>query len=265
MQVDKAQRRLETRGAIVVGGATGIGAATVRRLRQEGAAVLVAGLSTDPLSQVAAETGALPVVCDVTDEAQVRNLAQLAAQRLQSIDILVNAAGIVIADDAASIEDRHWAKTMDVNLTGTMRVCRALIPAMARRGAGAIVNIASVAAFNATSGSASYAASKAGVIALTRSIANRYGEQGIRANCICPGWVRTPMSTQEMAERAQAAGTTLDHEFAQVAARNALQRVAEPDEIASVVVFLASSDASFMTGATLIVDGGARTPAAAKA
>jgi len=140
-----------------------------------------------------------------------------------------------------------------------------MIPALIRRGGGAIVNIASVAAFNATAGSASYSVSKAGVVALTRAIANRYGESGVRSNCICPGWVRTPMSEQEMFDRAAVEGTSIEREFQVVAARNALGRVADPAEVASVAAFLASPDASFITGASIVVDGGARTPATARA
>jgi NAD(P)-dependent dehydrogenase (short-subunit alcohol dehydrogenase family) len=259
------QRRLEKQVAVVVGGASGIGAATVVRLRAEGANVMVAGLQTDGLGEVARETGAFPVICDVTDESQVRALLQQSAQQFGGIDILVNAAGVVIPDDVADIDDLGWSKTIEVNLTGTMRVCRIMIPAIVRRGGGAIVNIASVAAFNATPGTASYAVSKAGVVALTRAIANRYGEFGVRANCICPGWVRTPMSEQEMVDRAATGGTSMEREFQVVAARNALRRVAEPGEIASVATFLASSDASFITGTSIVVDGGARTPASARA
>jgi NAD(P)-dependent dehydrogenase (short-subunit alcohol dehydrogenase family) len=258
-------RRLENRVAVVVGGASGIGAATVTRLRAEGAVVMIAGLQAERLGEVASQTGAFPFTCDVTDESQVRALVQQATRQLGGIDILVNAAGIVIPDDVGSIDDVAWTRTIEVNLTGTMRVCRVMIPAIVRRGGGAIVNISSVAAFNASSGTASYAVSKAGVVALTRAIANRYGEVGVRANCICPGWVRTPMSEQEMVDRAATEGTSMEQEFQVVAARNALGRVAEPREIASVVAFLASPDASFITGASIVVDGGARRPASARA
>jgi 3-oxoacyl-[acyl-carrier protein] reductase len=251
--------------AIVVGGASGIGAETAKRLRAEGADVVVAGLQTERLGEIASQTGALPFACDVTDESQVGALLEQAARQFGGVDILVNAAGIVIPDDVATIDDLAWTRTIEVNLTGTMRVCRVMIPAIVRRGGGAIVNIASVAAFNATSGTASYAVSKAGVVALTRAIANRYGEAGVRANCVCPGWVRTPMSEQEMVDRAATEGTSVDEEFQMVAARNALGRVAEPREIASVIAFLASSDASFITGASIVVDGGARTPASVRA
>jgi NAD(P)-dependent dehydrogenase (short-subunit alcohol dehydrogenase family) len=152
-----------------------------------------------------------------------------------------------------------------VNLTGAMRMCRAALPVMQRQHAGAVVNVASVAAFNAPAGMASYSASKAALVALTRSLASRYGEEGIRANCLCPGWVRTPMSEFEMQAAARARGTNVETEFSQLANRIALRRVARPEEIATCAAFLASDEASFVTGAVLIADGGARVVAASRA
>jgi 3-oxoacyl-[acyl-carrier protein] reductase len=257
-------RRLDQRVAVVMGGATGIGAASVARLRAEGAIVVAAGLQQDQLDQVALKTGAVARVCDVTQESQVQKLIQYVTEEHGRLDVLVNAVGIVFEDDVAVIGDVVWSKTMEVNLTGTMRACRAVIPSLLKAGKGAIVNIASVAAFNATAGMASYAASKAGIVALTRSLANRYGEYGVRANCICPGWVRTPMSEQEMTVIAASQGITVAQAFADRGARNALRRVAEPAEVAAVVAFLASDDASYVTGAALVVDGGSRTAAAAR-
>jgi NAD(P)-dependent dehydrogenase (short-subunit alcohol dehydrogenase family) len=257
-------RRLDQRVAVVMGGATGIGAASVARLRAEGAIVVAAGLQQDQLDQVALKTGAVARVCDVTQESQVQKLIQYVTEEHGRLDVLVNAVGIVFEDDVAVIDDVVWSKTMEVNLTGTMRACRAVIPSLLKAGKGAIVNIASVAAFNATAGMASYAASKAGIVALTRSLANRYGEYGVRANCICPGWVRTPMSEQEMTVIAASQGITVAQAFADRGARNALRRVAEPAEVAAVVAFLASDDASYVTGAALVVDGGSRTAAAAR-
>jgi len=144
-------------------------------------------------------------------------------------------------------------------------VCRAVLPHMRQSGRGSIVNVSSVAAFNASAGMASYAASKSGLVALTRALANRYGTDGIRANCVCPGWVRTRMSEAEMAEFAETNGTTVEQEFQRVAQRIALGRVAAPSEIATCVAFLASDDASFVTGAVLVADGGARTAATSRA
>lgn len=257
--------RLENKVAIITGAATGIGAATVERFRAEGATVVAAGLQPDLLSKVAADTGALEQVCDITSEADVRRLIETTTKRFGRLDVVVNGAGIVITDDVATITDSAWEKTLAVNLTGTLRVCRAAIPQMINSGGGSIVNISSVAAFNASPGMASYAASKAGVVALTRSLANQYGVHRIRANCVCPGWIRTPMSEAETRETAAARGVTVAQVIAEFEARLALRRLGEPQEIAAIVAFLASEDASFITGASLAADGGAKTPATARA
>ncbi len=251
--------------AIVTGAASGIGEAIVRRFQAEGARVVAIGLQPERLAALAQETGCTWRECDVTQSDSVEQTIQQAVQDQGRIDIVVNAAGIMQEDDVANIEDAVWARMLDVNLTGAMRVCRAALPAMVERGSGSIVNVASVAAFNASAGMASYAASKAGLVALTRAMANRYGSDGIRANCICPGWVRTPMSEAEMQETARARGTTAEAEFTELTARIALRRIGDPDEIASCALFLASREASFVTGAVLVADGGARSAAAARA
>jgi NAD(P)-dependent dehydrogenase (short-subunit alcohol dehydrogenase family) len=179
--------------------------------------------------------------------------------------VLVNAAGVVSSDDAAVIEDAAWQQMHEVNLGGTMRLMRAVLPSMLQRQSGSIVNIASVAAFNASAGMASYSASKAGVVALTRSAASAYGAAGIRINALCPGWVDTPMSQREMAELASAWNVSCDEARARTVGRVALGRMAHPDEIAAACAFLASEQASFVTGTALVVDGGARVPASARA
>lgn len=256
--------RLAGKTALVTGAASGIGAAVVRRFRAEGAAVIAAGLQAELLAGLARQTGARAVDCDVTLETDVRRAID-EAEALGRLDIVVNAAGIIQADDVAEIDDRAWERTLAVNLTGAMRVCRAAIPHMQRQGGGAIVNIASVAAFNASIGMGSYAPSKAGLVALTRSIANRYGADAIRANCLCPGWVRTPMSEMEMRELGGATGIGMEAAFDELKTRIALKRIALPAEMAACVLFLASDDASFVTGAVLVADGGAKTAAAARA
>lgn len=250
--------------ALVTGAATGIGEATVRRLRAEQAQVVAAGLQPELLAALSADTGCVGMTCDVTSESAVAGVVADTLERFGRLEILVNAAGIVHADDLGTIDDGHWQQTLEVNLTGAMRMCRAALPALTACGRGAIVNVASVAAFNASPGMASYSASKAGLVALTRSIANQYGAEGLRANCVCPGWVRTPMSESEMALVAAQRGIAIEAAFAQLGDRIALRRVALPAEIASTICFLASAEASFVTGAALVVDGGARIPATAR-
>ena len=256
--------RLAGKTALVTGAASGIGAAIVRRFREEGAEVVAVGLQPGLLAELARQTGARAADCDVTEEADVRRAVD-EARASGRLDIVVNAAGIIQTDDVAEIDDRVWERMLAVNLTGAMRVCRAAIPQMQRQGGGAIVNIASVAAFNASIGMGSYAPSKAGLVALTRSIANRYGADAIRANCLCPGWVRTPMSELEMRETGAARGIGMEAAFDELKTRIALQRIALPAEMAACVLFLASEDASFVTGAVLVADGGAKTAAAARA
>ncbi len=260
-----AAARLAGKVALVSGAASGIGAAIVRRFRQEGSIVLAVGLQPERLEALARDSGASWQACDVGRESDVRQAVERAAGLQGRLDIVVNAAGIMHGDDVAGIDDGQWARTLEVNLTGVMRVCRTALPVMQRQQAGAIVNLASVAAFNASPGMASYSASKAGLIALTRSIANQYGKDGIRANCLCPGWVRTPMSEAEMRDLARANGSTIEAEFSALTRRIALRRVAGPEELAACALFLASDDASFVTGAVLVADGGARIAAAARA
>lgn len=247
---------LQGKVALVCGAASGIGAAVVQRFVREGATVLACGLPLPPFD------GAL--ACDVTDDAQVRAAVAAVLQRHGRVDVLVNAAGVIVNDDAADIADPVWSRQHEVNLAGTMRTMRAVLPHMLAQGSGAIVNIASVAAFNAGAGSASYAASKAGVVALTRSAAQAYGGQGVRVNALCPGWVDTPMAAKEMHDMAREAGITEAQARERTTARIALARMARPEEMAAACLFLASDESSFVTGVALVADGGSRVPAAAR-
>lgn len=252
-----ANGRLTGRVALVVGAASGIGAAVVRRFRQEGAQVLACGWPTPP------GDNAMP--CDVTDEAQVLAVVAAVLQRHGRLDILVNAAGVITPDTAVTVDDAVWQRQLDVNLGGTMRCQRAVLPVMLAQGRGAIINIASVAAFNAGADAASYASSKAGVVALTRAAAQAVGQQGVRVNALCPGWVDTPMSAREMQQLAAEQGITETQARARTVARIALGRMASADEMAAACLFLASDDASFITGAALVADGGSKVPATARA
>jgi NAD(P)-dependent dehydrogenase (short-subunit alcohol dehydrogenase family) len=255
------QGRLASRVAVVFGAASGIGAAVVERFRDEGARVL----ACDVRSTGGALPGVSEITCDVTNDERVRAVVAEIEAAYDCIDILVNSAGVICSDEASSIDDHSWQRMLDINLTGTMRTMRAVLPGMLSRRSGAIVNIASVAAFNAGPDAASYAASKAGVIALSRSAAQRYGRMGIRVNALCPGWVATPMSNREMQELAAESGVTVEQAVERTVQRIALGRMASSAEIAAACLFLASDDASFVTGTALVVDGGLRVPAAARA
>lgn len=242
--------------ALVSGAATGMGRATAERLAADGAGVVLFGLGGDDLDAAAAAAGGQAVHGDITDTADIERTIAACRGR---IDVLVNAAGVIVVDDPQTVMDEAWERLIAVNLTGAMKLCRAALPLMKQRG-GAIVNIASVAAFNGGPGMASYSVSKAGLVAYTRSLAQAHGPDGIRANVVAPGWVRTPMSDMEMDLRAKQTGRSREEEFSSLAGRIALRRVAAPSEIAACCAFLASDEASFVTGSVLVADGGGRAP-----
>ena len=246
--------KLDGRKALVTGAATGIGRAVAERFAAEGAALVLFGLGGTLLDEVAAATGGQAVHGDISNSADV---AAAIAACDGKLDIIVNAAGILIYDDPETVTAESRDKTFAVNLAGAMTVCGAALPLL-KQSKGAIVNIASSAAFTSGPGMTSYAASKAALVAYTRSIANAHGRDGVRANAVAPGWVRTPMSEREMDDLARANGTTREEEFAALCGRIMLRRVAEPSEIAACCLFLASDEASFVTGITLMADGGGR-------
>lgn len=248
--------RLQGRRALITGAATGVGRAAAERFAREGAQIVCFGLGGDALDQAARTTGGVAVHGDVTRVEDITRAIDACDGRLH---ILVNAAGLIVPDAPETLADEIWENTLAVNLTGAMKVCRAALPLL-KLGGGAVVNVASVAAFNASAVNASYAASKAALVSYTRTLAFAHGPDGIRANAVAPGWVRTPMSEMEMDWAAQAAGTDRETEFEKLARRIALGRVADPSEVASCCLFLASDESSFVTGAVLVADGGGRAP-----
>jgi NAD(P)-dependent dehydrogenase (short-subunit alcohol dehydrogenase family) len=249
-------RRLEGRKALVTGAATGMGRATAELFARHGAEIILFGLGDAVLDEAAETSGGKAVHGDITDPRAVTRAVDACDGKL---DIVVNAAGLMLPDEPETLSDDDWERSFAVNVTGAMQVCRAALPLLRRRG-GAIVNIASVGAFNASGRNAAYSAAKAALVSYTRSLAYAHGADGIRANAVAPGWVRTPMSEEEMRAAAAEKGSTPRKEFEALAARIALGRIAEPEEIAACCLFLASDEASFVTGAVLVADGGGRAP-----
>jgi NAD(P)-dependent dehydrogenase (short-subunit alcohol dehydrogenase family) len=253
--------RLAAKTALVTGAATGIGRAVAELFAQEGACVVLFGLEAELLSETARACGGVAVRGDVTKVGDVERAIAACEGRL---DIVVNAAGVIALDAPSNIDSGSWRRVFAVNVEGPMEVCRAALPLLIA-SRGNVVNVASVAAFNPSPNTMSYAASKSALVSYTRSLAHAHGIDGVRANCVAPGWVRTPMSEYEMELAAEVNGSTIEAEFDALAARTALRRVASPQEIATCCLFLASDEASFVTGAVLIADGGGRSSASGRA
>jgi NAD(P)-dependent dehydrogenase (short-subunit alcohol dehydrogenase family) len=227
--------RYAGRRALVTGGGTGIGAAIARRLAAEGAEVTVMGRRERELRAISDSY----VVGDVSDPAD----CERAVQRAGPLDLLVNNAGVGGRGG--------WDETLAINLTGPRQLTEIAEAGLIERR-GSIVNIASTAALYSGAGSAAYNASKAGLVMLTRSLAVKLGPLGVRANVVCPGWIRTPMGERSM----RRIDVDADAAYALVSAHAPLRRAGAPEEIASVVAFLGSDDAAYVTGAVLMADGG---------
>ena len=250
--------RLSGKVAILAGGATGMGRATALRFAREGAKVMIADRnrsgSEETLRMVQDITSDVATVAvDVSKWDQVQNMVDQTLSRFGKVDIIVNLAAILmLTPPLVDIEERQWDLIMDTNLKGTFFCCKAAIPAMLKSGGGSIVNISSSAGLDSWTRSLPYNISKAGVIHLTSVIAGQYTSQGIRVNCIVPGPVDTP----------QARGSTQSAQTLEEAGReHPMGRIGRPEEISNAILFLASDEASFVSGSTYIVDGGSRSGA----
>ncbi|MBA2272656.1 MAG: glucose 1-dehydrogenase [Actinobacteria bacterium] len=247
---------LEGKVCVITGGARGIGRATVEKCARSGARVgfwdLDAGAG-NALAKALQEEGfeARFWPCDVTVEQQVEETVRAVLNAFGRIDALVNNAGVNAYFDATQMSESDWDKVFAVDLKAVWLCSKYVLPAMQRAGSGSIVNISSIHAHMTTKNMFPYAAAKSGVVGLTRSLALDYGVDNIRVNAVCPGWVRTHLVQEwiDMQPDPQAAE-------ASVLEVHPLGRIAEPAEIANFVAWLASDEASFMTGADLLIDGG---------
>jgi meso-butanediol dehydrogenase/(S,S)-butanediol dehydrogenase/diacetyl reductase len=246
--------RFDGKVAIVTGGASGIGAATLRRLAREGAAVVCADVDDARGEAVAREIrdaggDARFRHCDVGELAELEGCVAYAVRELGGLDYMMNNAVWSTGGWVHQIDPAGWDKSLRIMLTAVFYGCRAAIPAMLARGGGAIVNTASIEAFGGEIFASPYTTAKAGVVNFTRNVAIEYGRKGIRANSICPGVVETPLyaAFQKASRRTRE----------EVEGLHALGRLIQPEEIASVVAFLLSDDASAVTGHAMVIDGGA--------
>jgi NAD(P)-dependent dehydrogenase (short-subunit alcohol dehydrogenase family) len=243
--------RLDGKVAVITGGCSGIGLATVNRFAQEGAKVVIGDLDDANGKEIADRIGGTFVHVDVTSKDEVDALFKAAKDTYGSVDIAFNNAGISPPEDDSILDTdlEAWRKVQEVNLTSVYLCCKAALPYMLEQKRGSIINTASfVAVMGAATSQISYSASKGGVLSMSRELGVQFARDGVRVNALCPGPVNTPLLQELFAKDEERAQRRLVHV--------PMGRFAEPEEIASAVLFLASDDSSFITANTFLVDGG---------
>lgn len=252
---------IEGRTAVVTGGGRGIGAAVARALAEEGCVVAVAARTAEEVRAVAESLRtdghrARAFPCDVTDPESVEALAAAVREELGGTDILVNNAGAASSAPLAKLELEEWRRLLEVNATGTFLCTRAFLPAMAEAAWGRVVNVASVAGRTGGAYISAYAASKHAVVGFTRSVAAEVADRGVTVNAVCPAYVRSEMTRRTMARIMEKTGLTEEKALAAILEPMPQNRLLEPEEVASAVVFLCSENARGVSGETLVMDGG---------
>ena len=238
---------LTGKGALVTGASGGIGWAIAEALHSQGATVAISGTRAEKLNELAAKLGSRVFVqpCDLRDRAAVVKLGEEAEKALGQVDILVNNAGITHDNLFMRMKDEEWDDVIAVNLTSVFLLTRGILRGMMRRRGGRIVNIASISGVLGNPGQGNYAASKAGLVGMTKSLAREVSSRGITANCIAPGFISTPMTDALTPKQVEA-----------IAAAIPAAKFGKPEDVAAVVVFLASDEAGYVTGETVHVNGG---------
>jgi 3-oxoacyl-[acyl-carrier protein] reductase len=239
--------RLDGKTALVTGASGGIGAGIARALHGQGAVVAVSGTRVDALEALRAELGERVHVCpaDLRDPAAPDALVSAAEAAVGPLSILVNNAGLTRDMLALRMKDEDWQSVLDVDLSAPFRLARAALKGMIRRRAGRIIQIASLVGATGNPGQANYAAAKAGLVGMSKSLAQEVGSRGVTINIVSPGFVETAMTTDQVAGRGE-----------KLLAAIPVGRMGQPKDVAAAVVYLASDEASWVTGATLHVNGG---------
>ncbi len=250
--------RLENRVALITGGNSGIGKATAILFAQEGARICITGRDEPRCQEVVREIKekeggeAIYVCADVRDSEECRRTVEKTLEAFGRLDILFNNAGVYFPNNVLDCSEEEWDLTIDTNLKGTFLMSKFALSPMIEQRSGVIINNGSGWGIVGGNKAVSYCASKGGVVLMTKAMAIDHATQGIRVNCLCPGDVKTPM----LDEDAKMRGLTWEEYHEQAVAQRPMGRIGTPDEIAKAALFLASDDSSFMTGATLVVDGG---------
>ena len=238
---------LTGKNALVTGASGGIGGAIAKALHGAGATVTLSGTRQGPLDELAAELGdrVHVLTCNLSDAAEVDALPGKAAELMGSVDILVNNAGITKDQLFMRMSDDDWSQVLEINLTSTMRLCKGVIRGMMKARWGRIVNISSIVGATGNPGQANYAASKAGMVGMSKSIAYEVASRGITVNCVAPGFIATAMTDK-----------LNDDQKAKINGQIPAARMGTPEEIAAAVLYLSSNEAGYTTGSTVHVNGG---------